>query len=113
MIHLEHATQIQIFKWNLRPECLIQAFVTTVVRSPSSLWKGTITVVGQRADASAITADRNNRQVIFKNCLPFTYCISETNNIQVDNAKDVDVVMPMYNLIEYNSKYVKASETLC
>ena len=45
--------------------------------------------------------------------MKFKYCISETNNIQVDNAKDVDVVMPMYNLIEYNSKYVKASETLC
>ena len=45
----------------------------------------------------------NNRciKVIFKNCAPFTNCIGEIINTQADNAKDVDIVMPMYNLIEY------------
>ena len=38
-------------------------------------------------------------KVIFKHCAPFTNCISEINNTQVDNAKDIDIVMPMYNLI--------------
>ena len=45
----------------------------------------------------------------FKNCAPFTNCISEVNNTQVDNAKDIDIVMPMYNLIEYSDNYAKTS----
>ena len=35
--------------------------------------------------------------MVFKNCTPFTGCISEVDNTQVDNAKDIDMVMPMYN----------------
>ena len=66
--------------------------------SPSSLWKGTITVIRQGADALAIVVDRNNRQVIFKNYSPSTDCIIEINNTRVDNAKDADVVMVIYNL---------------
>ena len=42
------------------------------------------------------------KKVIFKNCTPFTDCISEINNTQVDNGKYIDIVMPMYNLMEYN-----------
>ena len=49
----------------------------------------------------------NNMQVVFKNCAPFTNCISDINNAQIDNAKDIDVVMPMYNLIEYTHNYFK------
>ena len=49
------------------------------------------------------------KKVIFKNCAPFTDCISNTNNTQVDNAKDIDMVMPMYNLIEYSDNYSKTS----
>ena len=48
----------------------------------------------------------------FKNCAPFTNCISEINNTQVDNAKDIDIVMPMYNLIEYSDNYAKTSGSL-
>ena len=48
----------------------------------------------------------------FKNCALFINCISEINNTQVDNAKDIDIVMPMYNLIEYSDNYVKTSESL-
>ena len=50
--------------------------------------------------------------MIFKNCAPFTDCISEINNTQIDNAKDIDLVMPMYNLIEYSDNYSKTSESL-
>ena len=39
--------------------------------------------------------------------MPFTECISNVNNTQIDNAKDIDVVMPMYNLIEYGDNYSK------
>ena len=52
------------------------------------------------------------KKVIFKNCAPFTNCISEINNTQIDNAKDVDIVMPMYNLIEYSDNYAKTTGSL-
>ena len=76
------------------------------------LVKGTVTIVGAGADAAAQAADRNNKQIMFKNCAPFTNCISEINNTQIDNAKDLDVVMPMYNLVEYSENYSKTSGTL-
>ena len=50
--------------------------------------------------------------VTFKNYAPFTNCISETNNTQVDNAKDIDIVMPMFNLIEYSDNYAKTTGSL-
>ena len=43
--------------------------------------------------------NNRNKKIIFKNCAPFTNCISEINNTQIDNAKDIDIMMPMYNLI--------------
>ena len=61
------------------------------------LVKGTITINGVGADAAARQADERDKGVVFKNCAPFTNCISEINNTQVDNAKDIDIVMPMYN----------------
>ena len=42
----------------------------------------------------------------------FTDCISEKKDAQVDNAKDLDVVLPMYNLVEYINNYSKTSRTL-
>ena len=45
--------------------------------------------------------------VIFKNCAQFSNCINEINYIQIDNAKDIEIVMPMYNLIEYSDNYSK------
>ena len=74
------------------------------------LVKGTITVnntAGQDAGAN-----NNNKKVIFTNCAPFTNCISELNNTQIDNAKDIDIVMPMYNLIEYSDNYAKTTGSL-
>ena len=44
-------------------------------------------------------ADERNKKLIFKDCVPFTNCIKETNNTQADNAKDIDVETLMYNLI--------------
>ena len=65
-------------------------------------------------NTAAVGADANNtnRIVIFKNCAPFTNCISEINNTQIDNAKDIDIVMPMYNLIEYSNNYAKTTGSL-
>ena len=57
--------------------------------------------------------ENDNMQIVFNNCAPFTDCISELNNTQTDNAKDVNIVMPMYNLIEYSDDYVKITGRLC
>ena len=43
---------------------------------------------------------KRNKAVAFKNNAPFINCISKTNGIKIDNAEDLDVVMPMYNLLE-------------
>ena len=48
----------------------------------------------------------------FKTCAPFTNCISKINNTHVGNAKDIDIVMPMYNLIEYSDNYAKTTGSL-
>ena len=69
------------------------------------LLSGTITITDAGADDAAKRADQREKEIIFKNCTPFTDCISEINNTQIDNAKDLDVVMPMYNLIEYSDNY--------
>ena len=74
------------------------------------LVKGTITVNNTAAADAAV--NNANKKVIFKNCAPFTNCISEINNTQIDNAKDIDIVMPMYNLIEYIDNYAKTTGSL-
>ena len=74
------------------------------------LVKGTISVNNTAAQGAA--ANNTNKKVIFKNCAPFTNCLSEINNIQIDNAKDIDIVMPMYNLIEYSDNYGKTTGNL-
>ena len=68
----------------------------------------TITVPNTGTAANPI----NTKNIIVKNCAPFTDCISEINNTQIDNAKDTDIVMPMYNLIEYSDNYSKTSGSL-
>ena len=74
------------------------------------LVKGTISVNNTAAQGAA--ANNTNKKVIFKNCAPFTNCISEVNNTQIDNAKDIDIVVPTYNLIEYSDNYAKTTESL-
>ena len=74
------------------------------------LVKGTISV--NNTAAAGATVNNINKKVIFKNCAPFTNCINEINNTQIDNAKDVDIVMPMYNLSQYSDNYAKTSGSL-
>ena len=74
------------------------------------LVKGTISV--NYTAAAGAAANNTNKKVIFKNFAPFTNCISEINNTQIDNAKDIDIVMPMYNLIEYSDNYAKTTGSL-
>ena len=86
-------------------------FKTSMLRSslchysdPYILGKGNITV-NNTADHGAAAND-TNKKAIFKNCAPFTSCISKINNADIDNAKYNDIVMPMYNLIEYNDNSI-------
>ena len=74
------------------------------------LVKGTICINNTAAQGAA--ANNIDKKVIFKNCAPFTNCISEIKNTQIDNAKDIDIVMPMYNLIEYSDNYAKTTGSL-
>ena len=76
---------------------------------PFLLVKGR-TTVNNIGTAAAPT--NSNKKVIFKNCTQFTDCIFEIKNTQVDNAKQIDIVMPMYNLIEYSNNYSKTSGCL-
>ena len=46
--------------------------------------------------------DTRNRFLAFKNNAPFTNCISKINNVLIENAEDLDIVMPMSNLLEYS-----------
>ena len=55
---------------------------------------------------------KKNKGVIFKDCRPFITCKSEINNTEIDNAKYIDTVTPMYNLIENNDNYSKKSGSL-
>ena len=48
----------------------------------------------------------------FKNNAPFNNCISKINGAKIDNAEDLDAVMPMYNLLEYSKNYKKAWDSL-
>ena len=65
--------------------------------------KGTITVEG------ANDRDKHNRSLILQNNAQFISCVSKINGILIDNAEDLDIVMPKYNLIEYCKKYSKTS----
>ena len=69
------------------------------------LVSGTTTIDREADDDAAKLLDQRNKGVIFKNCVPFTEFISNINNTQIDNARDIDLVMSMFNLIEYSDNY--------
>ena len=60
---------------------------------------------------TATGGDANTR-VPFQNCAPFTKCITHVNDEHVDNADNLDIVVPMYNLNEYSNNYSDISGTL-
>ena len=74
--------------------------------------KGKITITVEVDNEAARHADERNKGVSFKNCAPFTICISEINNTQIDNCKHIGIIMPMYNLIVYSDNYAKTSGSL-
>ena len=68
----------------------------------------TITIEAQAGN----NPDNNDKEVVFKNCAPFTDCINKMNNTQIDNAKQINVVMPRYDLVEYSNNYSRTSGSL-
>ena len=68
--------------------------------------KGDITLT--KINGRGIT-DIRNRFLAFKNNAPFTNCISKINNVLIGNAEDLDIVMPMYNFLEYSKNYRKTT----
>ena len=68
--------------------------------------RGDITVEGND------NANKRNKNIVFKNNAPFINCITKINDIKIDNAEDLDVVMPMYNLLEYSKNYKKNNRKL-
>ena len=68
--------------------------------------KGTTTLEGDN------DANKQNKSLAFKNNAPFINCISKINGVQIDNAEDLHVVMPMYNLLEYSKNFRKTTGSL-
>ena len=112
-----------IKKLELKHQCLGQIYVTYIVV------KGNITVTEKiftaddidvpnntAANVTATNTANNNafgdKKLVFKNNAPFINCISKINGVKIDNAEDLDVVMPMYNLLEYSKNYKKTTGSL-
>ena len=95
-IQEEHITQV--VKLILRNAIIISSLCD--YSDARILFKGIITIAGARYDAAARQDDEKNRKVLFKNCVSFTDYISESNNTQIDNATDLDVIISMHNLID-------------
>ena len=81
-------------------------FKTSMIRSISCdyndayiLVSGTIPITGAGSDDAAKQANERNKGVVSKNCAPFPECISNINNTQIDNAKDIDVAVPIGTMI--------------
>ena len=74
--------------------------------------KGTIATTRRGVDVTARQADERNKGEISTNCALFHKCVSEINDMQVDDAREIGVVMAMYNLIEHSDNYSKTSRSL-
>ena len=83
---------------------------TIVCSDTYILFEGTITVANTAVARAA--ANNVNKMVIVKNCVPFTSCMNRINNIQIDDAQYINVVLPAYNSIEYTDNYSKTSGIL-
>ena len=73
---------------------------------------GTIRAVAEAAPLVAPLANIHDARLSLKNFAPFTRCNLEINDEHVDTAENLDIVMPMYNLIEYSDNYQDSSATL-
>ena len=88
-------------------------FKTSILRSNICPYSDVYVVVkGKRSVAGAENPKSRNKMLTSKNNAPFRSCISKINNTLIDNAEDVDTVMPMYNLLEYSNNFSMTSGNL-
>ena len=78
----------------------------------AGLWNYSDAYTLRNTAAQGLAQNTGDKKVIFKCFVPFTNCIYRINNIQVDHANDTDVVMAMYNLIDYSDNCSKTSAIL-
>ena len=90
-------------------DSIIIKFETKVIKSSLCDYSDSYILV--TGDITATGGDANTR-VAFKNCAPFTKCITHINNEHVDNADNLDIIMSMYNLIKYSDNYSDTSRHL-
>ena len=83
---------------------------TSILRSDLRDFNDAFTVTKGTITVSAPNNANKNKAVAFKNNAPFINCISKINGVKSDNAEGLDVVMPMYNLLEYSKNYKKNSK---
>ena len=88
-------------------------FKTSLIRSRLCYYNDTYirvkTTISVPSRGIAAALNNRNKKLISTNCAPFTDCISEINNKEIDHSKVIDVVMPVYNLIEHSGNYLKTS----
>ena len=77
--------------------------------NPYVLVKGNISIAPQ----TRANLNNGDKELVFNNGAPFFDCISEINKAQIDNAKDIEVAMPMYNLMQYSDNYSSTAGIVC
>ena len=83
-----------------------------MLRSDLCDFRDAYVVVKGKIIVTAPDNDAYEKKLTFKNNAPFLSCISKNNNTLIDNAEDLDIVMPLYNLLEYSKNYRKTTGSL-
>ena len=114
--------EIRIKTSMLRSDLCDSSDAYIVVKGNITVTKKTFTVNdfdapnNTEANANATNTANNNafgeKKLVFKNNAPFINCVSKINGVKTDKAEDLDVVMPMYNLLEYSKSYKKITGSL-
>ena len=84
-------------------------FETKVIKPNLCDYSDAYILVTGDIKVAAVAADTN---VAFKNCAPFTICVTHINDEHVETAENLDIIMPMYNLIDYSDNYADCSGSL-
>ena len=82
-------------------------FETKVIKSSLCDCSDVYILVTEDIKVAVVGADTN---IAFKNCAPFTRCVTHINDEHIDTAENLDIIMPMYSLIEYSDHYSYTSE---
>ena len=85
-------------------------FKTSMLRSDLCNYSDAYIVVKGSITVTNLNSVLYDKKLAFKSNAPFTSCISKINNTLIDNAEDLDIAMPMYNLLEYSKSYKKQQE---